>query len=258
MGEGSIAIGSRALALDKGATGIGTLSYAGAAESTAFGLPAYVKDEAKGGTAIGSRSRVFTESSIAIGNDSEAAGTASLSVGTNAISAGSNSITIGSEVSSNANITNLDLYRKAVEKATGLLSRNTSANTQTMKSVEDYNFAYATDDSTRVTYDTSDYNAIVKTETHNQSQNAITIGRKSTALGNNSIAFGYGVLNEGPNSLSIGTLSRVHNNTKNAVVIGVGAQSSLDNSIALGYRSATTYFYTKGSATEADETGVGN
>lgn len=77
-------------------------------------------------------------------------------------------------------------------------------------------------------------------------------------MGNNSIAFGYGVLNEGPNSLSIGTLSRVHNNTKNAVVIGVGAQSSLDNSIALGYRSATTYFYTKGSATEADETGVGN
>ena len=94
-GVGSIAIGSRSIAMQDGATAIGTLSYAFGEGSTAMGLRAYTGTKADGAIAIGEESRSFAAQSLAVGNKNESSEQGSMSYGYSAKAAGVGSLAIG-------------------------------------------------------------------------------------------------------------------------------------------------------------------
>ena len=111
-GDGSIAIGSRALAYQKGTTALGTLAFALKEGATALGTLS--RSEGVESIAIGGKARVFADHAIGAGNEIQILKEGGAAFGYKAYSAGEGAVAIGTNVYSNAFMDLSQSYHGAV------------------------------------------------------------------------------------------------------------------------------------------------
>ncbi|OBX07061.1 YadA-like family protein [Gallibacterium genomosp. 3] len=228
-GQGAIAIGSRSVAAKDLSTSLGSLSFALAERSTAVGVRAFVAPSATGGTAMGEQSRVFSSNSVAIGNFTEATEQGTVAYGYKAYAVGDNSIALGNNIAANAAIAELETLKGIYTNKTG---------TDFSNSLNSYfTDTFATQKDTSKTYLTIGGQPIQKSK---QSQtlekpnnNAIVLGNRSIATGENDLAIGYGSLIDADNSLGIGSYNYIASTGSQSVVFGINNRQTGDANNAI-------------------------
>lgn len=248
QGDGSIAIGSRSIAYDAGATALGTLAFALKKGSTAIGTQ--TRAEGVGALAFGSKSYVFSDNSIAVGSKSQVLKTGGTAYGYRTYAGGNNSIAIGRDVYANAKMkfgTGSD--GQEVFSANGLYNFNPavsaksilSSTTSALNTFEDIIKAGGDENGepglgTYATAVTKEHNGVENIVQEN-GQNAIVLGSRSLAQGDNGLALGRGAIERGNNSMAIGSYSMTDGD--NAVALGLASRAVAKNSMALGTATAT-------------------
>lgn len=270
-GQVSIAIGARAVGYGNASTAVGALAFALGEHSTAVGVRSYVSNNAPGGIAMGELSRVMAKNGLAVGNLSYSDRQGSVAYWYDAKAVGDNSIAIGHSVGANVELTQdsknilekVLTYRVATNptKVNGISLEQTEDRLAYLNKLKE-NWA---DDRTRQIGEVVgadllrhvEYAKKQSTVTINGRQewatNAIAIGRRAYAIGDNSMVMGSLSLGTGTNSLGIGHMTYTSGDNataigmeaiataKNAMAIGVKSYANLENSIAIGVNSRTDY-----------------
>ena len=243
-GEGSISIGSRAVAYDSGSTALGTLAYALGKGATALGTLS--RAEGIGSIAIGNQTRNFANQALAIGNDSQILNIGGTAVGLRAGAAGEGSIAIGTDVFANAAMNNTASNQNMTVIHNTLKNRNMGVDQTTLDGLE---AELIKDDSVsaerREYHGTGNiiknYGATYKTDGEVRTQgakNSIVIGTKSAAVGSNSMALGRGAFAMANNAFGIGSYS--YADKDNSLAIGTSARSLAEGAIVMGAGSVAT------------------
>ena len=243
-GEGSIAIGSRTVAYKPGSTALGTLAYALGKGATALGTQS--RAEGDGSIAIGNETRNFANQALAIGNDSQILNIGGTAVGLRAGAAGEGSIAIGTDVFANAAMNNTASTQAMTQIHDVLKNRSMGVDKATIDGLESELIKSDSVSAERRQYHDinniiKNYGATYKTDGEVQTQgakNAIVIGTKSAAVGNNSMALGRGAFAMANNAFGIGSYS--YADKDNSLAIGTSARSLAEGAIVMGAGSVAT------------------
>ena len=229
-GEGSISIGSRAVAYEAGSTALGTLAYALGRGATALGTLS--RAEGIGSIAIGNETRNFANQALAIGNDSQILNIGGTAVGLRARAGGVGSIAIGTDVYANTKMNNVANNQNMTQIHNVLKSREMGTTASIIQKLEDELVK-----ADAVSPDVEEHNGvsgIIKED----GKNALVIGTKSAALGDNSLALGRGAFAMSKNSFGIGSYS--YADKENSLAIGTSSRSLAEGAIVMGAGSVAT------------------
>ena len=229
-GEGSISIGSRAVAYESGSTALGTLAYALGKGATALGTLS--RAEGEGSIAIGNKTRNFANEALAIGNDSQILKIGGTAVGLRAKAGGEGSIAIGTDVYANTKMNNVANSQNMTQIHNTLKSREMGTTTAIIDDLERELVKAGA-----VSPDVEEYNGVSGIIKEN-GKNALVIGSKSAAIGDNALALGRGAFAMSKNSFGIGSYS--YADKENSLAIGTSTRSLAEGAIVMGSGSVAT------------------
>ena len=229
-GEGSISIGSRAVAYEAGSTSLGTLAYALGRGATALGTLS--RAEGEGSIAIGNKTRNFANEALAIGNDSQILKIGGTAVGLRARAGGEGSIAIGTDVYANTKMNNVANNQNMTQIHNTLKSREMGTTTDIIDNLERELVK-----ADAVSPDVAEYNGVSGIIKEN-GKNALVIGSKSAAIGDNALALGRGAFAMSKNSFGIGSYS--YADKENSLAIGTSTRSLAEGAIVMGAGSVAT------------------
>ncbi|WP_028257652.1 ESPR-type extended signal peptide-containing protein, partial [Veillonella montpellierensis] len=270
-GQVSIAIGARAVGYGNASTAVGALAFALGEHSTAIGVRSYVSYHAPGGMALGELSRVMAKNGLAVGNLSYSDKQGSVAYGYDAKAVGDNSIAIGHSVGANVELTQdsknilekVLTYRVATNptRVSGTSLETTEDRLTYLDKLKEewaenqnrqIGEVVGADLQRHVEYAKKQSTVMINGKQEGAT-NAIAIGRRAYAEGDNSMVMGSLSLGMGTNSLGIGHMTYTSGDNataigmeaiataKNSMAIGVKSYANLENSIAIGVNSRTDY-----------------
>ncbi|WP_277288178.1 ESPR-type extended signal peptide-containing protein, partial [Veillonella montpellierensis] len=270
-GQVSIAIGARAVGYGNASTAVGALAFALGEHSTAIGVRSYVSYHAPGGMALGELSRVMAKNGLAVGNLSYSDKQGSVAYGYDAKAVGDNSIAIGHSVGANVELTQdsknilekVLTYRVATNptRVSGTSLETTEDRLTYLDKLKEewaenqnrqIGEVVGADLKRKVEYAKKQSTVMINGKQEGAA-NAIAIGRRAYAEGDNSMVMGSLSLGMGTNSLGIGHMTYTSGDNataigmeaiataKNSMAIGVKSYANLENSIAIGVNSRTDY-----------------